>query len=98
LSDTTLQVVTPWRSASAGATDINPIPQGLSMNPPRPARAPKAKSLAQQQTDFTSEGSPPPGLVAASVPAMPDKPDKSDRAVSHALWLLAQCRARPGDS
>ena len=30
--------------------------------------APKAKSLAQQQTDFTSEGSPPPGKVATEVP------------------------------
>ena len=35
---------------------------------------PKVKSLEQQQSDFTSEGSPPPGKVAASEPAMPDEP------------------------
>jgi len=29
---------------------------------------PKAKSLAQQNVDFTAEGSPPPGLVAAEPP------------------------------
>jgi hypothetical protein len=38
------------------------------MNRPSPAPAPKAKSLAQQQSDFTSEGSPPPGKVATTVP------------------------------
>lgn len=34
-------------------------------------RAPKTKSLEQQKSDFTSEGSPPPGKVDTSVPAMP---------------------------
>jgi hypothetical protein len=29
---------------------------------------PKPKSLTQQQSDFTAEGSPPPGKVAAAVP------------------------------
>jgi hypothetical protein len=35
-----------------------------------PPRTPKARTptLAQQQTDFTAEGSPPPGKVATSVP------------------------------
>jgi hypothetical protein len=36
------------------------------MKPPAPARIPKAKSLAQQNTDFTSEGAPPPGQVAGT--------------------------------
>ncbi|WP_423284839.1 hypothetical protein [Caldimonas sp. KR1-144] len=31
----------------------------------------RQKPLTQQQTDFTSEGSPPPGKVAASTPKMP---------------------------
>jgi hypothetical protein len=31
----------------------------------------KVKTLAQQHTDFTAEGSPPPGHVATSVPATP---------------------------
>lgn len=29
----------------------------------------KAKTLVQQNTDFTAEGSPPPGKVATEVPA-----------------------------
>ena len=32
-------------------------------------RASKARSLAQQQADFTSEGSPAPGKVDTKVPA-----------------------------
>lgn len=34
---------------------------------------PKPKSLAQAQADFTSEGSPPPGVVGTGSP--PAKPD-----------------------
>ena len=34
---------------------------------------PKAKTLVQQQSDFTAEGSPPPGKVAPAVPATSDK-------------------------
>jgi hypothetical protein len=36
------------------------------------APPPKVKNLAQQETDFTSEGSPPPGVVGpmASQPAV----------------------------
>jgi hypothetical protein len=37
----------------------------------RPARA---KTLVQQQTDFTAEGAPPPGKVAAQEPVMPATP------------------------
>jgi PEP-CTERM motif len=39
------------------------------MIPPVRKRAPKLKNLAEQETDFTSEGSPPPGKVGTSVPA-----------------------------
>jgi hypothetical protein len=31
-------------------------------------RAPKVMSLAQQNTEFTAEGSPPPGQVGTTVP------------------------------
>lgn len=31
----------------------------------------RQKPLAQQQSDFTSEGAPPPGKVAASAPVLP---------------------------
>ena len=34
----------------------------------RAPRAPRPKRLEQQQTDFTAEGSPPPGKVATDVP------------------------------
>jgi len=36
------------------------------MKRPAPARPAEPKSLAQQNTDFTAEGSPPPGRVAGS--------------------------------
>ncbi|MDN3923265.1 hypothetical protein [Roseateles violae] len=35
--------------------------------------APKPAALAQQQSDFTAEGSPPPGKVSGTAPAaVPD--------------------------
>lgn len=37
------------------------------------APAAKVKSLAQQQADFTAEGSPPPGQVAGSLPVTAGK-------------------------
>jgi hypothetical protein len=40
-------------------------------------RAPCLKSLDQQKSDFTAEGSPPPGKVATDVPETSD-------AVAHA--------------
>ena len=36
---------------------------------------PKPKSLVQEKSDFTAEGSPPPGKVGASLPATKDKPE-----------------------
>ena len=42
----------------------------------RTPKDPKAKSLMQQQTDYTSEGSPPPGKVSTSTPATEDKKSK----------------------
>jgi hypothetical protein len=40
-------------------------------------RAPKVRSLTQQQTDFTAEGAPPPGTVATSVPVTTHKTTKA---------------------
>ena len=37
---------------------------------------PKAKTPAQQEADFTAEGSPPPGKVANEVPATAGKGSK----------------------
>lgn len=33
-----------------------------------PAPAPKVKTIEQQNTDFTAEGSPPPGTAGTSIP------------------------------
>lgn len=38
---------------------------------PKPTPPIKPSTLAQQQADFTAEGSPPPGKVAASAPVTP---------------------------
>jgi len=54
-------------------------------------RAPKVKNLAQQNTDFTAEGSPPPGKVAATVPVTADK---SATAVSSAPATVFDAQAR----
>lgn len=35
--------------------------------------APKARDLAQQNTDFTSEGAPPPGMVGTTPPETPEE-------------------------
>ena len=35
--------------------------------------APKARDIAQQDTDFTAEGAPPPGMVGNTSPEMPDE-------------------------
>ena len=44
------------------------------MATPIPSPPAKVKDLAQQQTDFTSEGSPPPGQVSKSPPVTPQPP------------------------
>lgn len=45
----------------------------------------KVKTLAQQHTDFTAEGSPPPGHVATSVPATPREVAKAVPAETAAV-------------
>ncbi|MCK6369939.1 MAG: hypothetical protein L6Q83_01225 [Gammaproteobacteria bacterium] len=40
------------------------------MTRPATTRAPAARSLAQQKTDFTSEGAPPPVEAATSLPVV----------------------------
>lgn len=39
----------------------------------KPRMSPQPKTLAQQQADFTAEGSPPPDNVAASIPVTVQK-------------------------
>ena len=35
--------------------------------------APKARDLKQENTDFTAEGAPPPGMVGTTPPETPDE-------------------------
>jgi hypothetical protein len=47
--------------------------------------AAKAKNLAQQNSDFTAEGSPPPGKVDVSLPVTADKTTKAASRVPASL-------------
>lgn len=47
------------------------------MTRPTVTRAPKLKDLSQQKTDFTAEGSPPPGQVSKGLPATRHKARKA---------------------
>jgi hypothetical protein len=50
------------------AADGSPLSKALKPSPP------KGRNLAQQQADFTAEGSPPPGQVASQPPETRDRP------------------------
>ena len=54
----------------------------------RPLREPALKrpSLAQQNTDFTAEGSPPPGKVAGSPPVTARPPVGNHGPRGRKLW------------
>lgn len=58
----------------------NSTPSKGQLNPGSPD--PKPRSLHQQNADFTSEGSPPPGKVAKEPPATLDKDHKKKPATS----------------
>lgn len=47
------------------------------MNKPAATPVPAPKTLAEQKSDFTAEGSPPPGKVSTSTPDTPAEPDKA---------------------
>jgi hypothetical protein len=47
------------------------------MNKPAVTPVPASKSLAEQKSDFTAEGSPPPGKVSTSIPDRSAEPGKS---------------------
>jgi hypothetical protein len=47
------------------------------MNKPVVAPVPVAKTLAEQKSDFTAEGSPPPGKVSTSTPVGSREPEKA---------------------
>ena len=49
-----------------------------------PNPVPKPKTIVQQQTDFTAEGSPPPGKVATADPVVARKVKGVVAPVPHA--------------
>jgi hypothetical protein len=50
------------------------------MNKPAVTPPPVAKTLAEQKSDFTAEGSPPPGMVSNAIPVgAPDSGAESPR-------------------
>ena len=53
---------------------------------------PKVKTLAQQNADFTAEGSPPPGKVGVSIP---DTPHDIVKAISREPVVVASVHKRP---
>jgi hypothetical protein len=68
----------------------------IAMNKPVVSPAPVAKSLAEQKSDFTAEGSPPPGKVATSTPVDSSEPEKASpaRRRVRATTLLRRVAAR----
>jgi len=58
------------RHSAAGLLDENARTMMIRPKSPRPS---PPNSLSQQQSDFTAEGSPPPGKVAAASPVTPKK-------------------------
>jgi hypothetical protein len=55
--------------------------------------APRNRDLAQQNADFTAEGSPPPGKVATMVPATrPARPVHLTVAVNNRLTPARKAR------
>lgn len=55
--------------------------------PPPEARAPQPPTLAEQKTDFTAEGSPPPGRVANMPPIeLPEDEAAPSKRVSRARY------------
>ena len=47
------------------------------MNKPVVAPVPVTKTLAEQKSDFTAEGSPPPGKVSTAIPAGSPEPEEA---------------------
>jgi hypothetical protein len=71
----------------------------IRMNKPSTSPVPAAKTLTEQKSDFTAEGSPPPGKVSTSLPASSPEPGQASPAgqPERATITLkpAAARARP---
>jgi hypothetical protein len=55
---------------------------------------PRAKTLAEQETDFTAEGAPPPGKVMLTVPAVASATPSADVAIDDWEDLLNAIKSR----
>jgi uncharacterized protein YukE len=56
--------------------------------------SPKAKTLAEQETDFTAEGAPPPGKAMLTVPAVAPAAPAADVAIEDWEDLLNAIKSR----
>ena len=65
--------------------------EGFNMIRPILTLPPKAKTLAQQNADFTAEGAPPPGKVGLSIP---DTAHEFVKAVSRAPTIVLRAHKR----
>jgi hypothetical protein len=65
--------------------------EGFNMNRPVLTVPPKVKTLAQQKTDFTAEGAPPPGKVGM---VNPDTAHECVEAVSRAPTIAVSAHKR----
>jgi hypothetical protein len=48
---------------------LAPVPPPVALPTPIETPPPVPKTLAEQKSDFTAEGSPPPGKVSTGIPA-----------------------------
>ncbi len=55
-------------------------PRHRDQRRPRPGEAPGTPPKARQEDDFTAEGSPPPGMVGAERPALPEESPRTPAA------------------
>lgn len=61
------------RSRKHRAAQARRLCDGAAGASPTAGAATASAALAQQNTDLTAEGSPPPGKVGLGVPAMPNR-------------------------
>lgn len=52
-----------------------PVPAPAALPTPIETPPPVPKTLAEQKSDFTAEGSPPPGKVSTGIPAAEPVPE-----------------------
>lgn len=69
------------RARGAPYKAVSATVKALGMNKPAVTHLPLPKTLTEQKSDFTAEGSPPPGKVLTSTPV--NAPDSADATPPH---------------